>query len=40
MKKLLLMLMLALPLATGIAVTIWSISTSYADPPDPRSGKP
>jgi hypothetical protein len=41
MKKLLLTLLLALPLVAGFATTmIWSITAAYADPPDPRSGKP
>jgi hypothetical protein len=37
MKKLLLILLLALPLAAGLAGTmIWSITAAYADPPDPN----
>jgi hypothetical protein len=40
MKKLVLLAMLALPLAAGIATAmVASITTSYADPPDPRSGR-
>jgi len=41
MKKLLLMLLLALPLAAGFAGTmIWSSTAAFADPPDPSPRKP
>ena len=37
MKKLVLMAMLALPLAAGLATAmVGSITTAYADPPDPK----
>jgi hypothetical protein len=37
MKKLVLMAMLALPLAAGIATAmVGSMTTAYADPPDPK----
>jgi hypothetical protein len=37
MKKLVLLAILALPLAAGIAAAmIGSVTTAYADPPDPR----
>ena len=40
MKKLVLLAILALPLAAGIVTAmVASIATSYADPPDPRSGR-
>jgi hypothetical protein len=41
MKKLLLMMLLAMPLLVGIAaVSVLTVGAAFADPPDPRPGKP